>query len=75
MAKARYRVTDEKIELVLRLRRTKSQRQIAEMVELSQGTVSRLLNARLIRKQARKKAVAKSPFFSWDRFSNNSIIL
>lgn len=73
MAKNRYRVTDKKIKLVYKLNKTKSQRQIAELVELSQGTVCKLLNARMLSKRVKRK-VPVSPFFTWERY-DNSIIL
>jgi hypothetical protein len=73
MAKNRYRVTDEKIDLVLRLKRMcNSQRVIAQAVNLSQGTVNKILAAKYLDiEKTRKKR--KSTHFQWEDY-NNSII-
>lgn len=72
MAKNKYRVTDEKIDLVLRLKNLCSnQRTIAKAVDLSQGTVCKILGARLIDISRKEK---QSKFFDWNDFENNSII-
>jgi hypothetical protein len=73
MAKNRYRVTDEKITLILTLRKlSRDQRAIAKAVNLSQGTVQKILAAKYldIEKSHRVKA---STVFDWKDY-NNSII-
>jgi hypothetical protein len=71
MAKNRYRVTDEKIELILSLRRhCNDQRTIAKAVDLSQGTVCRILEAKFIDISKKHKP---SKYFNWNDF-NKSII-
>jgi hypothetical protein len=73
MAKNRYRVTDEKITLILTLRKlSRDQRAIAKAVNLSQGTVQKILAAKYldIEKTRRVKA---STVFDWKDY-NNSIL-
>lgn len=72
MAKNRYRVTDEKIELIFKLMPiTRNQRLIAKAVDLSQGTVSKILGAEKVQQIVAPKS---SSVFNWKDF-NNSIIL
>lgn len=72
MARSRYRVTDEKIELVLRLNKmSHNQRAIAKAVNLSQGTVNKIIGARQLSKIVTPKP---SGYFNWKDF-NNSILL
>jgi hypothetical protein len=71
MAKNRYRVTDEKIKLVFKLYPiTRNQRLIAKAVDLSQGTVCKILGAENVRKIAAPK---DSVLFDWKDF-NNSVL-
>jgi uncharacterized membrane protein YdbT with pleckstrin-like domain len=71
MAKNRYRVTDEKIDLILRLKHTcNSERIIAKAVDLSQGTVNKILNAKYLDiEKTRQKT--KSKFFNWGDYENS----
>jgi DNA-directed RNA polymerase specialized sigma subunit len=72
MAKSKYRVTDEKIKLIYRLYPiTKNQRTVAKAVDLSQGTVCRILGAEKVREII---APVSSEFFDWKDF-DYSIIL
>ena len=72
MAKNKYRVTDEKIQLIFQLMPiTKNQRVVAKAVDLSQGTVCRILGADKVKEIV---APVESDFFEWKDY-NNSIIL
>jgi hypothetical protein len=68
MAKSKYRVTDEKIKLIYRLYPiTKNQRAVAKAVDLSQGTVNKILNARMI-EQNQIAEEEKSKIFNVDNY-------
>jgi hypothetical protein len=71
MAKNRYRVTDEKITLILTLRKlSRDQRAIAKAVNLSQGTVQKILSAKYLDiEKTRQKP--KSKFFNWGDYENS----
>lgn len=71
MAKGNYKVTDEKIDLILRLRKlSKDQRAIAKAVDLSQGTVQKILAAKYLDiEKTRQKP--KSKYFSWEDYENS----
>lgn len=72
MAKGNYRVTDEKIDLILRLRHTCSdQRTIAKAVDLSQGTVCKILGAKFL--DISKKQPKPSKYFDWNNYDNSII--
>jgi hypothetical protein len=72
MAKNRYRVTDEKIKLVFKLYPiTRNQRLIAKAVDLSQGTVCKILGAEKVREIAAPK---DSVLFDWKDFDNSVIL-
>lgn len=72
MAKNRYRVTDEKIQLIFKLMPiTKNQRTVAKAVNLSQGTVCKILGAEKVKEIV---APSESKYFTWKDY-NNSIIL
>jgi hypothetical protein len=69
MAKNKYRVTDEKIELIFKLYPiTKNQRMVAKAVDLSQGTVNRILAARMI-EQNKIAEEQKSRMFDIDKYA------
>jgi transposase len=73
MAKGNYKVTDEIIEMILRLKGDgKSERSIAKVVKLSQGTVNKIINSKYepIEDQRVKPC---SEHFSWNDY-NNSIL-
>jgi hypothetical protein len=75
MAKNRYRVTDEKIDLIFKLYPiTKNQRTVAKAVELSQGTVQKILSARMI-EQNRIAEEQRSKVFDIDRYFKSTITI
>lgn len=68
MAKNQYRVTDEKVQLIFKLYPiTKNQRTVAKAVDLSQGTVNKILNAKWI-EQNRREEEERSKVFDIDRY-------
>ena len=72
MAKNKYRVTDEKIKLIFRLYPiTRNQRVVAKAVDLSQGTVCRILGAEKVKEIVVPNS---SEIFDWKDF-NYSVIL
>lgn len=70
MARNRYRVTDEKIDLILRLKELcNNQRHIAKVVDLSPGTVSKIINAKLLHPYGRKEETEMKGFFDIDQYA------
>jgi transposase len=71
MAKNRYRVTDEKIELILSLKNEgNNERDIAKAVQLSQGTINRIVNKKYVHIEAQKPKVTEG-MFSWNDYDNS----
>jgi hypothetical protein len=63
MAKNRYRVTDEKIALIFKLLPVcRNQRAIAAAVNLSQGTVNKILAARMIEENQEREQQRRRTF-------------
>ena len=72
--KGNHKVTDEKIELILRLRKDdKNEREIAKAVQLSQGTVNRILNQKYIHVEQQKPKPTDG-VFNWSDYENSIIL-